>query len=262
MGLQSYSLRGYTADGHADLKKALAVTKELGLHYWESYPAHVPMTDDREKIKAMQGRDRGRGRASSSGYGVVHLGKDEAAEPQDLRVRQGHGPRLPLGRPRPGQLRPPRQAGRGVRHCRSASTTTGPATVSPRSTPSPRRSRTTARRSAAASTPAISSARGKTRSAPSRSSASADLRRPPQGRQGRQDVHDPRPGRPAHRRPAQGPGREQVHYCLAIEYEEKPEDPFDDIKACLAAGRKAISASARPEDRPSRTSEQGRAAWG
>jgi len=31
MGLQSYSLRGYTRDGHPDLPKALAVTQELGL---------------------------------------------------------------------------------------------------------------------------------------------------------------------------------------------------------------------------------------
>ncbi len=34
-------------DGKPDLAKALAATKELGLHYWESYPAHVPMDADR-----------------------------------------------------------------------------------------------------------------------------------------------------------------------------------------------------------------------
>ena len=31
-------------------------------------------------------------------------------------------------------------------------------------------------------------------------------------------------------------------YCLAIEYEEKPENPMEDIKACLAAAKKAIAA--------------------
>jgi inosose dehydratase len=31
-------------------------------------------------------------------------------------------------------------------------------------------------------------------------------------------------------------------YCLAIEYEEKPENPLDDIKACLAEARRAIAA--------------------
>src|SRR5438309_5141348 len=42
MGIQSYSLRGYTRDGKPDLDKALAVTQDLGLHFWEAYPAHLP----------------------------------------------------------------------------------------------------------------------------------------------------------------------------------------------------------------------------
>ncbi len=58
MGLQSYSLRGFTTDGHADLKKALAATNELGLHYWEAFPAHVPMTDDRREIRRSRTRSR------------------------------------------------------------------------------------------------------------------------------------------------------------------------------------------------------------
>ena len=36
MGLQSYTLRHFKVD------EALARTKELGLHYWESYSAHTP----------------------------------------------------------------------------------------------------------------------------------------------------------------------------------------------------------------------------
>src|SRR5262249_9617412 len=43
MGIQSYSLRGYNENGRPSLGKALAVTKELGLHFWEAFPAHVPM---------------------------------------------------------------------------------------------------------------------------------------------------------------------------------------------------------------------------
>lgn len=31
-------------------------------------------------------------------------------------------------------------------------------------------------------------------------------------------------------------------HCLAIEYEEKPENPLEDIKVCLAEARKAIAA--------------------
>src|SRR5438105_2275563 len=38
MGLQSYSLRGFKVE------KALEVTKKLGLHFWEAYPGHIPMT--------------------------------------------------------------------------------------------------------------------------------------------------------------------------------------------------------------------------
>jgi inosose dehydratase len=31
-------------------------------------------------------------------------------------------------------------------------------------------------------------------------------------------------------------------HCLAIEYEEKPGNPLEDIKVCLAEARKAIAA--------------------
>src|SRR3954447_14269110 len=52
MGLQSYSLRGYTRNGRADVSKAVAVTKELGVRYWESYTAHVPMAPDPAEVLA------------------------------------------------------------------------------------------------------------------------------------------------------------------------------------------------------------------
>ncbi len=79
MGLQSYSLRGLTTGGQADLKKALSATRELGLHFWEAFPAHVPMTDDRARIQAIKDEIEAAG-VHVSGYGVVHLGKDEAAD--------------------------------------------------------------------------------------------------------------------------------------------------------------------------------------
>jgi inosose dehydratase len=79
MGLQSYSLRGLTADGKPDVAKALAVTKELGVHYWEAFPDHAPLTDDREKIKEMKANFEAQG-VHVSGYGVVALGKNEAAD--------------------------------------------------------------------------------------------------------------------------------------------------------------------------------------
>ena len=77
MGLQSYSLRGLKNDGKPDLVKALAATKGLGLHYWESYPAHVPMNDP----KALESAKAALSEAgvSLAAYGVVHLGGDADA---------------------------------------------------------------------------------------------------------------------------------------------------------------------------------------
>ncbi len=78
MGLQSYSLRGLTSGGQADLKKALAATRELGVHYWEAFPAHIPLTDDRDKIHAIKDELQASG-VHADGWGVTGLGKDEAA---------------------------------------------------------------------------------------------------------------------------------------------------------------------------------------
>ena len=78
IGLQSYSLRGYTRDGHADLRKALVLTKDLGLHFWEAFPLHVPQTDDPRRIRAIKDQFAAAD-VQLSGYGVVHLGNDEAA---------------------------------------------------------------------------------------------------------------------------------------------------------------------------------------
>ena len=89
MGLQSYSLRGYTTEGHADLKKALAATKELGVHYWEAFPAHVPLTDDRQNIKAVKDELEASA-VHLDGWGVVAPGQGRGGRPQDLRVR--HAP--------------------------------------------------------------------------------------------------------------------------------------------------------------------------
>jgi inosose dehydratase len=77
MGLQSYSLRGLKKDGHPDLEKALAATKGLGLHYWESYVAHVPMNDPKALEQAKLAlADAG---VTLAGYGVIHLGADADA---------------------------------------------------------------------------------------------------------------------------------------------------------------------------------------
>ncbi len=78
MGLQSYSLRGYTAEGKPAVGKALVVTRDLGVRYWEVYPDHMPITADPVKMRAIKEEMEGAG-VHVIGYGVVHLGKDEAA---------------------------------------------------------------------------------------------------------------------------------------------------------------------------------------
>jgi sugar phosphate isomerase/epimerase len=78
MGLQSYSLRGYTKDGRPDLEKSLAVTRDLGLHFLEAFPAHVRLTDDADSIAALRKQFEAAG-VKLLGYGVVPLTRDQDA---------------------------------------------------------------------------------------------------------------------------------------------------------------------------------------
>lgn len=48
MGLQSYTLRDFKVE------KALEATKMLGLHYWEAFPGHIPMTTVPGTIEAQK----------------------------------------------------------------------------------------------------------------------------------------------------------------------------------------------------------------
>ena len=77
MGLQSYSLRGLRTDGQTDLAKAITATKELGLHYWESYTAHVPMDDPKRRDDAKKALSEAG--ITLAAYGVVHMGTDSEA---------------------------------------------------------------------------------------------------------------------------------------------------------------------------------------
>jgi sugar phosphate isomerase/epimerase len=78
MGLQSYSLRGYTQGGKPDLAKALEVTQRLGLHYWESYPAHIPTVTDSDQVARYRDQLKA-AEVTLLGYGVVHFGRDHDA---------------------------------------------------------------------------------------------------------------------------------------------------------------------------------------
>lgn len=70
MGLQSYSLR------HFSREEALALTKQLGLHYWESYPAHVPPEPEKADQYRQQAADQD---VRIVGFGVVRFSKDHEA---------------------------------------------------------------------------------------------------------------------------------------------------------------------------------------
>jgi inosose dehydratase len=90
MGIQSYSLRGYTQDGKASLAKALAATKELGIRYWESYTAHVPITTDPQAIAGLKEKLSSEG-VTLVGYGVVSLGRDSDADRRTFEFAKAMG---------------------------------------------------------------------------------------------------------------------------------------------------------------------------
>ena len=103
MGLQSYSLRGLKSDGRSDRRKALAATKELGIHYWEAFPAHVPMPADGavspELKQELAGAD-----VTLAGYGVVQFGKDAAANRRMFEFAKSLGLEYLSADPDPGSF--------------------------------------------------------------------------------------------------------------------------------------------------------------
>ncbi|HEU4752093.1 MAG TPA: sugar phosphate isomerase/epimerase, partial [Armatimonadota bacterium] len=72
MGIQSYSLRGYKLD------EALDKTQQLGLHFWEAFAAHVPLTTDAAQITELKNKLQAH-RIRLVAHGVSAFGPDEAA---------------------------------------------------------------------------------------------------------------------------------------------------------------------------------------
>lgn len=70
MGLQSYSLRHFKRD------EALSKTKELGLHYWESYSAHTPI-DPSKAAESVAAADAAG--VKVIGFGVSRFTKNDEA---------------------------------------------------------------------------------------------------------------------------------------------------------------------------------------
>jgi len=70
MGLQSYTLRAYSAED------AMKHTKELGVHYWESFPAHIPLSTLPAQLDASRKLLKDGG-VTLVAYGVVPFDGDE-----------------------------------------------------------------------------------------------------------------------------------------------------------------------------------------
>lgn len=90
LGLQSYSLRGYKEGGKSSLEKALAVSRELGIHYWEAYPGHIPMTEDADAIEKTKALLK-RADVEVVGYGVIPFKKGDPNNRKPFEFAQKMG---------------------------------------------------------------------------------------------------------------------------------------------------------------------------
>jgi inosose dehydratase len=70
MGIQSYSLRGYS------LEEALSRTHQLGLGYWEAFDRHMPVTESAEQLEGYRKKLQDAG-VKVMAFGVVGFGPDK-----------------------------------------------------------------------------------------------------------------------------------------------------------------------------------------
>jgi sugar phosphate isomerase/epimerase len=103
MGLQSYSLRGLVTRGAADRAKALAATRELGIHYWESSSSHLSVNTDAVAREAIR-REFDAAGVNLVAYGVVRFGSDEAANRRIFEFAKNMGLEYLSADPSPGSF--------------------------------------------------------------------------------------------------------------------------------------------------------------
>ena len=231
MGLQSYSLR------HFKLDEALAKTKELGLHYWESFNAHIP--SDPKTAEAMSRKAAEYG-VKVAGYGVVHFGKDMDANRKLFEFGKAINLMYMSCDPRQGEPRRPRQARRRIRHPdRHPQPRPRPPVGEDRRHHGRHQGPQPEDRLLHRHRP-LPPLQGRPRPR-RRGLRQADLRRASEGREGLNHVQDPRRRRPPHGRASEGLAKRKYNYVLALEYEESEAMPMDDIRACIAAEKKAAS---------------------
>jgi sugar phosphate isomerase/epimerase len=95
LGLQSYSLRGYKS-----LDEALEQTKALGVHYWEAYSAHVPLTTDPAQVSTLLGKLKAAD-VKLLAHGVTGFGADAAANRRVFECAKALGIRTISADPTP-----------------------------------------------------------------------------------------------------------------------------------------------------------------
>ena len=84
MGLQSYTLRGFKVE------QALEATKALGLHFWEAFPGHIPMTTVPGTIDAQKKMLEGSG-VKMLAYGVLGFDANETKARQQFDYAKAIG---------------------------------------------------------------------------------------------------------------------------------------------------------------------------
>lgn len=84
MGLQSYTLREF------DTAKALEYTKKFGLHYWESFPKHVPVATLPKTLEGYRKQLADWG-VTMSAYGVVGFDTNETKAREIFDFAKGMG---------------------------------------------------------------------------------------------------------------------------------------------------------------------------
>ncbi len=94
MGIQSYSLRHFKTD------EMLARVKDLGLHTLEAYPAHFPMTDDPKILDGYKEQLKASG-IQLVAYGVLNFSGDEADARRKFAFGKAMGVEVLTASPKP-----------------------------------------------------------------------------------------------------------------------------------------------------------------
>lgn len=95
VGLQSYSLRGYKT-----LDEALEQSRALGVHYWEAYSAHVPLTTDPAQVALLLAKLKS-SNVKLMAHGVSAFGSDAAANRRIFECAKALGIRTISADPTP-----------------------------------------------------------------------------------------------------------------------------------------------------------------